>query len=303
MDVDRFRHHLTGPVASINTPFLRDGGIDYEGLRRFVDFCIEAGAGTVLFTPGDSLYAVLTEAEIAEMTAYTARIVDQRALFIASAGFWSTQQTAAFAEYARGCGADAVIVAPPDRDDMTVDGLVAYYGAVSETLPAFILSAGLVSVGVQGALETVDRLLAEVPGVLGFKEDFSPDFARGACARAHGKWVIFAGGQKQTHMDMLPYGCDGYMSSFIKFKPEVAHAYWSAVEEGNIDSAVDVIARYDMPFFQYVWGTFPAGGDAGQHAIMELAGIFGRWRRSPLPDFTDEEMEQLKAFLKDGDML
>ncbi len=302
MDLDRFRHHLTGPVASINTPFLEDGGIDWDGLRRFVDFTIESGAGTVLFTPGDSLYPVLTEAEIAELTAVTARIVNNRALFIASAGFWSTAQTAAFAEFARECGADAAIVAPPDRG-MTVDSLVAYYGMVSETLPVFILSAGLVSVGVQGALETVERLLAEVPGVLGFKEDYSPDFARGACAKAHGKWVIFAGGQKQTHMDMLPYGCDGYMSTFIKFKPDVAHAYWSAIEERKIDSAVDIIARYDMPFFQYSYSTFPAGGDAAQHAVLELAGICGRWRRNPLPDLSDEEMERLNAFLTEGDMI
>ena len=161
----------------------------------------------------------------------------------------------------------------------------------------------MVSVGVQGALDTVERLLAEVPGVLGFKEDFSPDFARGACAKAHGKWVIFAGGQKQTHMDMLPYGCDGYMSTFIKFKPDVAHAYWSAIEEQKTDAAVDIIARYDMPFFQYSYSTFPAGGDAAQHAVLELAGICGRWRRNPLPDLSDEEMERLKAFLTDGDML
>ena len=115
--------------------------------------------------------------------------------------------------------------------------------------------------------------------------------------------MIFAGGQKQTHMDMLPYGCDGYMSTFIKFKPDVAHAYWSAVEKGDLHSAVDVIARYDMPLFDYLYNTFPAGGDAAQHAVLELAGICGRWRRSPLPDLSDEEMERLKAFLADGDML
>ncbi len=302
MDIDRFRHHLSGPVASINTPFLKDDGIDYEGLRRFVDFCIEGGAGTVLFTPGDSLYSLLTEAEVAEMTAFTAGIVKNRALFIASAGFWSTPQTAAFAEYARDCGADAVIVAPPDRG-MTVDGLVAYYGEVSQALPAFILSAGLVSVGVRGALETVERLLDEVPGVVGFKEDFGPDFARGACVRAHEKWAIFAGGQKQTHMDMLPYGCDGYMSTFIKFKPDIAHAYWSAVEKVDLDAAADIIAQYDMPLFDHLYNTYPAGGDAAQHAVLELAGVCGRWRRSPLPDLSDEEMEHLKAFLADGGML
>ena len=286
MDTDRFRHHLAGPVASINTPFLEHDGIDYAGLRRFVDFCIDSGAGTVLFTPGDSLYSLLTEAEIAEMTEFTARVVNGRALFIASAGFWSTKQTAGFAEYARDCGADALIVAPPDRG-MTVDGLVAYYGAVSQALPAFILSAGLVSVGVRGALETVERLLDEVPGVVGFKEDFGPDFARGACVRAHEKWVIFAGGQKQTHMDMLPYGCDGYMSTFIKFKPEVAHAYSSAIE-----TKTSIGRRHHRALRHAIVVTLQVPfrpRDAAQHAVWN-AGICGRWRCKPPARFTNREL-------------
>ena len=87
MDLDRFRHHLTGPVASINTPFLEDDSIDYDGLRRFIDFTIESGAGTVLFTPGDSLYPVLTEAEIAELTAFTSSVVNKRALFLTTMHF------------------------------------------------------------------------------------------------------------------------------------------------------------------------------------------------------------------------
>tara|TARA_B100000029_G_scaffold516824_2_gene635400 strand:+ start:5609 stop:6517 length:909 start_codon:yes stop_codon:yes gene_type:complete len=302
MEIERFRHHLTGPVASINTPFLKDGQIDFDGLNRFVDFTIESGVGALLFTPGDSLYEMLTAEEVGELTSFTSSIVNKRALFIASAGFWSTKQTVEFAEYASKCGADAVIVAPPDRG-MTVDNLVQYYQLVSANLPAFILSAGLVSVGVQGALETVDRLLTEAPGILGFKEDYSSDFARAACAKASEKWVIFAGGQKQTHMDMLPYGCDGYMSTFVKFNPSISNLYWEAIKMGDIKSAAEVIAQYDIPFFQYVYNSFPAGGDAGQHAILELAGICGRWRRDPLPDFSDQDMEQLKAFLNTNNML
>ena len=45
--------------------------------------------------------------------------------------------------------------------------------------------------------------------------------------------------------------------------------------------------------------TFAAGGDAGQHGLLELAGICGRWRRNPLPDLTEADMEQLKSFLAD----
>ena len=302
MDSADFRHHTTGPVVSINTPFLRNDDLDYQGLRNLIEFTIDAGVRTILYTPGDSLYAVLTEAEIAELTAFTARVIDKRAMFIAGAGIWSTRQAAAFGRYASEAGADAMIVAPAERQ-MTVEELVTYYRTVSDTIPCFILSAGLASVGLQGALKTVEILVDKVPGIVGMKEDFGPEFIRKACLITHGKWALFAGGQKQTHMDMLPYGCDGYMSTFAKFKPDIAHAYWSAIEDNDLNKAVGVIERYDMPLFEYLYSAFPAGGDAGQHALLELFGICGRWRRKPLPDLTGEDMEKLKAYLIESSLL
>jgi len=64
MDTEYYRQQVTGPVVSINTPFTRDGEIDYAGLRQFVDFAIDAGTNALLFTPGDSLYMALTDAEM-----------------------------------------------------------------------------------------------------------------------------------------------------------------------------------------------------------------------------------------------
>ena len=296
MELDDFRHQTTGPVVSINTPFLQNDDLDYQGLRNFIEFVIDAGVRTILYTPGDSLYAVLTEAEIAELTAFTATAIDKRAMFIAGSGVWSTRQTAAFGRYAADVGADAMIVAPAERQ-MTVEELVTYYSTVSDTIPCFILSAGLASVGLQDALRTVEILVDKVPGIVGMKEDYGPEFIRKACLIAHGKWALFAGGQKQTHMDMLPYGCDGYMSTFAKFKPDIARTYWSAIEDNDLDKAVGVIERHDMPLFQFLYSAFPAGGDAGQHALLELFGICDRWRRKPLPDLADEDMEKLKAYL------
>ncbi len=62
------RAALTGPIGSVRTPFRKDGSIDYHGLRRIVDFNIDAGSRTVLLTAGDSNYLLLSEAEIAQVT-------------------------------------------------------------------------------------------------------------------------------------------------------------------------------------------------------------------------------------------
>ena len=41
IDRSRVREALTGPVASIHTPFLRDGEIDEKGLRNMIDHVID----------------------------------------------------------------------------------------------------------------------------------------------------------------------------------------------------------------------------------------------------------------------
>ena len=297
MKIDFFREHVTGPIVSIGTPFCRDGAIDYEGLRRFIDFTIQAGTKTILLTPGDSLYTVLTDPEVAEITKVTAEHIDKRVMFIAASGCWWTGKAVEYAQYARDVGADATIVFPPIRGATERD-LVGYYTTVAENLPVFVLSGSLGALGVRKALNCVQLLLDEVPNIAGLKEDYCPEFIRQACLMAHDKWAIFAGGQKQTHMDMLPYGCDGFMSIHMTFKPEIAHAYWDAILKKDMPRATGIIRDYDMPIFRFLYSDFAAGGDAGLHALSEIAGICGRWRRNPLPDFTDEDMERLRAFLK-----
>ncbi len=296
MDRAYIRHHVTGPIVSIGTPFTRDGAIDFDGLRRFVDYAIDAGARTVLLTPGDSLYPVLTDKEVADVTRVVAGRIGGRAMFIAAADCWWTGKAIEYARHAREVGATAMIVFPPIRGT-TEDELVAYYAAISAELPVFVLSGSLRSLGIDGAVRAVRRLCDEVEGIAGLKEDFSPQFARRACLETHEKWAIFAGGQKQTHMDMHPYGCDGYMSIFMTFRPDVAHAYWKAIEAGDIANAVRIIRDFDMPVFRFLYSEFPAGGDAGLHVLTEIAGICGRWRRSPLPDFSDEEVERVRSFV------
>ena len=104
-------------------------------------------------------------------------------------------------------------------------------------------------------------------------------------------------------MDILPYGCDGYMSLFIHHKPDIAHRYWRAVERNDLAAASGIIRDYDLPLFRFIGSEFAAGGDAAIHGMLELAGIAGRWRRKPLPDLSDADLEKLRAFLAEKAML
>ena len=162
------RNNLTGPVASIRTPFLRDGRIDYAGLRRYVDFSVEAGSPTMLLTWGDSLYTLLTDEEIAEVTRVVCEQTAGRAMVVAAERNWGTPKLVEFARYAKQTGAGVLMVMPPDwAGSCTTSTLVDHYAAAAAELPVMIITATFVPRGEAFGLETLKRVRDEVPGGAG----------------------------------------------------------------------------------------------------------------------------------------
>src|ERR1051325_8153270 len=111
---DEIRAALTGPLWSLCTPFRRDGEIDYEGLRKQIDFTIAAGCKTVLLTAGDSHYIILSDQEIADVTRKTIEYTGGRAMVVVAARYYGTSQAVEFAKYTRDLGADVFMVMAPD---------------------------------------------------------------------------------------------------------------------------------------------------------------------------------------------
>ncbi len=298
VDRDWVRQSLTGPVASVRTPFLRDGAIDYDGLRRAIDFNIAAGSRTMLLTAGDSHYFALSDDEIAEVTRVTVEHTARRALVVAADRHFNTGQAIAFGRFCREAGADVLMVMPPDwAASGTPETLAAHYNAVSAEIPVMLVTNVFIPRGEAFGLAVVERTLEAAPNVVAVKDDMLGPFARKMTSLVRDRWAVLSGGQKQNHLDIHPYGCDGYLSTFVTFKPEIAHRYWAAIRRNDIASAVEVIRAVDWPFFKLISG-LPGGFDAGIHGVLELAGICERWRRPPYYSLSDAELEQLATDLR-----
>ena len=298
------RAALSGPWPTLRTSFTQSGEIDYVALHKMIDFMIEEGkAKAVVLTWGDSLFSVLTDDEIAQLTKTVIRHVNKRAYVVAATDTWWTGKSVEFSKYCRELGADMLMALPPDwAHSTTVETLVSYYRAVSQHIPVMMVTNYLNARGAVFGLELIGRLLREVPNVLALKDDVCGEFIRKACLMAHGHWAMAAGGQKQNHMNMVPYGADGYLSTFITFKPEISWRYWRAIEAKDFVAAAAVISDYDMPFFDYVVKT-EGSFDAAMHGVYELYGLAKRWRRPPYHSLSDGQMERLSEFLKSKQLL
>lgn len=118
-----------------------DGGaVDEDGLRRQIEFCIEAGADAIAFGMGTESH-MLTDSERERMWTVAARQVDGRMPLIAATAHASRQGTIALTQLALDCGADGAMVNPAPLGG---DELVALFRDLSErvALPLMIQDAG-----------------------------------------------------------------------------------------------------------------------------------------------------------------
>jgi 4-hydroxy-tetrahydrodipicolinate synthase len=291
------RYALSGPVASVNTPFTREGAIDYRSLQNFVDYVIAAGSRTVLLTYGDSLYSILTDQEVAEVTRAVVEFTRRRAMVVAADRMWWTGKTVEFAAYCRNVGADVLMVLPPDWcQSCTVQTLVDHYAQAARELPVMLVTNFAAKWPMARSLELFRRLRDEVPGVRAVKDDVCGEMGRHLGLMVYEQWAILASGSKRMILNNVPYGCDGYLSSFIYFKPEIAAAFWQAVLSKDDAGVRRIIAEVDIPFWEFM-ESMPGSFDAIVHGIQELKGIAPRWRRPPYYSLNDAEMATLSAFL------
>jgi 4-hydroxy-tetrahydrodipicolinate synthase len=286
------------PIPSIRTPFGRDGSIDFAGLAKVVDRCIENKYRAIMLTAGDSHWACLSESEIAEVTQAVCRQVKGRASVIAADRYLDTTRAVEFAGMVRELGASTVMVMPPDwAASCTPHTLAEHYAAVAKVLPVTLVTNVFIPRGIAFGLETVERALSASDRIVAIKDDMGGVFAQRMCMAHAGTVAIYSGGQKLNHLGLLPFGAKGYLSTFATLHPAVTAKYWSAIERGDRDTALAVVREIDAPYFDHLM-TYTGGFDAGMHGMMELAGLCGRWRRKPYYSLSDEEMEKLADFRK-----
>lgn len=300
---DTLRACLSGPIASLRTIFHSDGRIDFEGVRRYVDFVIAAGTKTVMLTFGDSLFSLLSDQEVFDLTRVVIEQTAGRALVVAADRGWATGQAVAFARAVREMGADMLMSMPPGwGDSCTPRTLAEHYRAVAAQIPVMVVTNVFIPRGMAFGLETLRIARDEVENVVAIKDDWCNEFARKMSLLVYDRWAVISGGQKQYHLDLLPYGCDGYLSTFLAFAPHIAHSYWKAVESRDMSTASRIIHEYDLPFFDFALA-MPGGFDAAIHGALELFGVANRWRRAPYDSLSDSDMSRLADFFRSKGLL
>ena len=126
---------LKGVIPPMVTPLLDNKTLDINGLEKLVEFLISGGVHGlfVLGTTGEgpSLGLHLRK----ELIKRTAGMVDGRIPVLAGITDTSFDSSLELAEYAAGCGVDAVVIAPPYYIPITQEEMAYYIENLAPKLP------------------------------------------------------------------------------------------------------------------------------------------------------------------------
>lgn len=161
---------FTGSLVALVTPFDSNDRVDYEALKRLVDFHVKRGTNglVVAGTTGES--ATLARDEHIELVARAVEIADGRLPVIAGTGSNSTAQTVDLSRAVDGTGISAYLVVVPYYNKPTQAGLIQHFTTVADAVTKPVMLYNVPGRTVADMLPETVATLAAHENIFGIKE-------------------------------------------------------------------------------------------------------------------------------------
>jgi 4-hydroxy-tetrahydrodipicolinate synthase len=236
---------LEGVFSVLPTPFLEDGAVDHESLRRVIDLFIGGGVNGLTALGVTSEAARLTERERAMVLETVMHQTAQRVPVVAGTTADGLRTCIEYTRIARASGAAAVMISPPRLPKLNSDAVVGHFSAVAEAvdIPIVVQDYPPVS-GFNMETLLLARIARVVPSARTIKLEDPPTPLKitKILQAAQGLEVSIFGGLGGVFLlEELMAGASGAMTGFAY--PEILVEIVQAYRSGNLDRAADVFYR------------------------------------------------------------
>jgi 4-hydroxy-tetrahydrodipicolinate synthase len=286
---------ITGSIPAMVTPMLEDGSVDYDSLRKLIDWHIAEGTDCigVVGTTGES--PTVNVEEHREIIRVSVEQAKGRVPIMAGCGANSTAEAIELAKFAKSVGADCQLQVVPYYNKPTQEGLYQHFKAIAEAVPD--LPVILYNVPGRSVAdmqhETVLRL-AQVPGIVGIKE------ATGNIERA--QWLIrdlpkeFAvySGDDPSAVALMLCGGKGNVSVTANVAPRLMHELCVAAMAGDVQKAMEIQFKL-MPMHKNL---FVEANPIPVKWAMARMGLCGGTLRLPMTELSKSQQTVVEAALR-----
>lgn len=283
-----------GSCTAIVTPF-NENGIDYERLRRNLDFQYENGTAAVVVCGTTGENATLTNDEYQELVRASIRDNAGRMKLIVGVGSNNTLSALRRAESAKAAGADAILMVTPYYNKSTQKGLVEHFSYVADRVEIPMILYNVPSRTGIGLKAETCKTLSEHPNIVGIKEA-SGDIALGAKIRSLcGDELFIWSGNDDCTVPLMSLGALGVISVASNIVPGAVAKLCSLCLEGAYGEAAALYAKYA----ELVSALFIETNPIPVKAAMQLMGMDSGILRLPLVEISQESRAKLTAAMRD----
>jgi 4-hydroxy-tetrahydrodipicolinate synthase len=290
---------IIGSIVALITPMHDDGSVDYDALRRLVDWHIAEGTDGigVVGTTGES--PTVSVEEHCEIIRVTAEHAKGRVPVMAGAGGNSTREAIELSRYAKKVGADCTLSVVPYYNKPSQEGIYQHFKAIAEAvdIPMVLYNVpGRTVADMQ--VETTLRL-AQVPGIVGIKE------ASGNIERA--AWLIkqvpkgfsVYSGDDGTAIALMLLGGQGNVSVTANVAPRLIHELCIAAVEGRVREATAI----HLKLLSLHKNLFIEPSPAPTKWAMKQLGLCGDALRLPITPLSAAGQAAVGQSLRDAGLL
>lgn len=291
------RHNMfRGVTTAMITPFLADGSLDLEGLRRNTRHQLQYGVDGLLplGTTGETPTLSAAEKEaVVRSVVEEVRASEFKVPVMVGVGTNATQKTIENAHLAQSWGADALLVVTPYYNKPTQDGIVAHFHAVCQAtdLPVVVYNIkGRTGTNIETG--TLKRI-AENEHIIGVKEASGDINQMMDVLEKIPEIAVYSGDDGMT-FPLTCLGGQGVISVVSNLLPAKVVAMVRASLAGNLDLA----RRHHFELLPIFKAAFIETNPAPIKYAMDRMGLAGGPVRLPLVAIRPASQQVLDEVLK-----
>lgn len=294
---------LGGVIFPLVTPFDENENVNYEGLKRLIDFLIANGADGVIPCGSTGELVSMTLEEQQAMIEFTIRYTAGRVKVFACTAAYRTADTVRLSRAAETAGADGIMVVTPWYITPNEPELYAHYKAVREAVSCpILLYHNPYLTGCQVRAEFIARLYND--GLIDGCKDSDHDIYRHQTMRAltDAGFSIFYG-YDNCPAEALSFYADGWITGVGTLFPAETVKLYRLAKAGDVAACKEFTLHTMRKYMHFFNEPTPEGLPTPWLAIIKeglnMRGVPVGLPRKPIGPLPQSVREALRATMQD----
>ena len=284
-----------GVGTALITPFKKDGNIDYETLKKLINYQIENKADAIIIAGTTGEASTLTHEEHMNLIKECVKYVDKRIPVIAGTGSNNTKTAINNSKEAEQLGADGLLIVTPYYNKTTQNGLINHYKKISEQVNIPIILYNVPSrTGLNIEPNTVKELVEQTNNIKGIKEASGNINNIIEIKNLLGDKINIYSGNDDQIVPILSLGGVGVISVISNILPKETHELVENYLKGDIEKS----RKEQIKMLKLIKALFIETNPIPIKKAMEEMKLINGTLREPLVELEEEHKKILKREMR-----